>query len=97
MDINITDEEKCINLLCPFPDSWDRLVLAIGSNTTTLVQEDVVYSLFSDEMRRKKMEGSTKDAMVVRGQPIEKDKGRFSDRNFKSKGRSKSSVQLMRR
>jgi hypothetical protein len=33
-------------LLCSFPDSWDSLVMAIGSNTTTLVLEDVVASLF---------------------------------------------------
>jgi hypothetical protein len=37
------------------------------------------------------MEGSTKDGLVVRGRPIDRDKGRFSSRNFKSKGRSKSS------
>jgi hypothetical protein len=39
------------------------------------------------------MEGSTKDALVVRGRPIDRDKGRFSGRKFKSKGRSKSLVQ----
>jgi hypothetical protein len=38
-------------------------------------------------MRRKKMEGSTKDALVVRGQPIDRDKGKLSGRNPKSKGR----------
>jgi hypothetical protein len=52
VDINITDEEKCINLLCPFPDSWDSLVMAIGSNTTTLVLEDMVDSLLYKEMKR---------------------------------------------
>jgi hypothetical protein len=90
VDIKITEEEKCIILLCSFPDSWDSLVMAIGSNTTTLVLEDVVASLLSEEMRRKNMEGSTKDALVVRGRPIERDKGKFSGRNSKSKGRSKS-------
>jgi hypothetical protein len=40
------------------------------------------------------MDGSTKDALVVRGRPIDRDKGRFSGTNFKSKGRSKSPVQL---
>jgi hypothetical protein len=51
--------------------------MAIGSNTTTLVLEDVVSSLLSEEMRRKNMEGSTKYALVVRGRPIDRDKGRF--------------------
>jgi hypothetical protein len=69
--------------------------VAIGSNTTTLALEDVVASMMLEEMRRKNMEGSTKYALVVRGRPIDRDKGRFFGRNFKSKGRSKSSVQLM--
>jgi len=37
VDIKIIDEEKCINLLCYFPDSRDSLVMVIGSNTTTLI------------------------------------------------------------
>ena len=45
LDINITNEEKCISLLCYFLDSWDNLVVAIGSYTTTLVLEDMVASL----------------------------------------------------
>jgi hypothetical protein len=97
VDIKITEEEKCISLLCSFPDSWDSLVMAIGSNTTTLVLEDVVASLLSEEMRRKNMEGSTKDALVVRGRPVDRDKGKFSGRKSKSKGRSKSLVQSTRR
>jgi hypothetical protein len=45
----------------------DSLVMAIGSNTTTLMLEDVVGSMLSKEMRRKNVEGLTKDALVVRG------------------------------
>jgi hypothetical protein len=45
VDIKITNEEKCIILLCSFPDSWDILVVAIGSNITTLVLEVVVASM----------------------------------------------------
>jgi hypothetical protein len=74
VDIKITEEEKCIILLCSFPNSWDNLVVAIGSNTTTLALEDVVSSLLSEEMRRKNMEGSTKYALVVRGRPVDRDK-----------------------
>ena len=92
VDIKITEEEKCISLLCSLPDSWDSLVVAIGSNTTTLVIEDVVASLLSKEMRRKNMKGLTKDDLMVRGQPVDRDKEKFSHRNSKSKGRYKSSV-----
>jgi hypothetical protein len=35
--IKITGEDKCIILLCSFPNSQDSLVMAIGSNTTALV------------------------------------------------------------
>jgi hypothetical protein len=71
--------------------------VAIGSDTTTLVLEDVVASLLSEEMRRKNMERSTKDSLVVRGRSVDRDKGKFSGRKSKLKGRSKSPVQSTRR
>jgi hypothetical protein len=48
----IAEEDKCITLLCSLPDSWDNLVVAIGSTTqSTLKYEDVVSSLLSEVMR----------------------------------------------
>jgi hypothetical protein len=44
-------------------------------------------------MRGNNMEGSTKDALVVRGRPIDREKEKFSSRKSKSKGRYKSQVQ----
>ena len=41
VDIKISDEDKCISLLCSLPDSWDSMVIAIGSNTTTLNFDDM--------------------------------------------------------
>ena len=89
MDIKVLEEEKCISMLCSFPDSWDGLVVAIGSNLATLSFEYVVASLFSEEMRRKNMEGSTKDELLVRvGRIVDKSK----EKSFRgrSRGRSKS-------
>jgi hypothetical protein len=57
IEIKISDEDKCIILLCSLPDSWDSLVVAIGSNTTSLKFDEVVSSLLLEEMRRKNMEG----------------------------------------
>jgi hypothetical protein len=67
VDIKISDEDKCISLLCSLPDSWDSLVVAIGSNTSSLKFEEVVSSLLSEEMRRKNMEGHNTDALFARG------------------------------
>ena len=36
VDIKISDEDKCISLLCSPLDSWDSLVTAIGSNAISL-------------------------------------------------------------
>jgi len=56
VDIKIIEEKKCIILLCSFLDYWDKLVVAIGSNATTLALEDMVAYLLSEEMKRKNKE-----------------------------------------
>jgi hypothetical protein len=66
VEIKILDEDKCISLLCSLPDSCDSLVVAIGSNTTALNFDEVVSSLFLEEMRRKNMEGQSTDALFAR-------------------------------
>ena len=33
VDIKMKEEDKCITLLCSLPNSWDNLVVAIGSST----------------------------------------------------------------
>jgi hypothetical protein len=54
----IAEEYECITFLCSFPNSWDNLVVAIGSTTqSTFKYEDVVASLLSEEMRWKIMDG----------------------------------------
>jgi len=56
IDIKVSDEDKCISLLCSLTDSWDSLVITIGSNATTLQFDEIVSSLLREEMRRKNME-----------------------------------------
>ena len=51
VDIKISDEDKCIILLCSLPDSWDSIVIAIGSNTTTLIFYDIISALLLEETR----------------------------------------------
>jgi hypothetical protein len=58
VNITIAEVDKCITLLCSLRDSWDNLVVAIGSTTqSTLKYEDVVSSLLSGYMRWKRMDG----------------------------------------
>jgi hypothetical protein len=78
VEIKISDEDKCINLLCSLLDSWDSLVVAIGSNTTTLKFDEVVSSLLSEEMRQKNMEGQSTDALFARGCSQERNRSKFS-------------------
>jgi hypothetical protein len=90
VEIKISDEDKCISLLFSLPDSWDSLVVAIGSNTTTLSFDDVVSSLLSEEMRWKNMEGQSTDALFARGRSQDRNRSKSSSGRSKSKGRSKS-------
>ena len=88
--IKISDEDKCISLLCSLPDSWDSLVIAIGSNTTTLNFDDIVSALMSEEMRRRNMEGQNGDALSVQGRSQNINKNKVLSGRSKSRGRSKS-------
>eukprot|EP00253_Pinus_taeda_P001977 PITA_01977 len=56
VDIKILDEDKCLSLLCSLPDSWDSLVIAIGSDAIALQFDEIVSFLLTEEMRRKNME-----------------------------------------
>eukprot|EP00253_Pinus_taeda_P025246 PITA_25246 len=65
IDIKISDEDKCISLLCSLPDLWDSLVIVIGSNATVLHFDEIVSPLLMEEMRQKNMENQNGDALSV--------------------------------
>jgi hypothetical protein len=90
IEIKISDEDKCISLLCFLLDSWDSLVVSIGSNTTVLKFDEVVSSFLSEEMRRKNMEGHRTYAFFARGRSQERNRSNSSSGRCKSKGISKS-------
>jgi hypothetical protein len=98
VNITIAEEDKCISLLCSFTDSWDNLVVAIGSTTqSTLKYEDVVSSLSSEEMRWKIMDSHSIDALFVRGHTQDRNLGKPSRGRSKSTGRSKSPRKSLRK
>jgi hypothetical protein len=98
VNITIAEEDKCITLLCSLPDSWDNLVVAIGSTTqSTLKYEDVVSSLLSEEMRRKSMDSHSTDVLFIRGRTQDKNLGKPSGGRSKSTGRSKSPGKSLRK
>eukprot|EP00253_Pinus_taeda_P033884 PITA_33884 len=68
VDIKILNEEKCTSLLCSLPDSWDSLVIAIGSNATALHFDEIVSSFLTEEMRQKNIESQNGDSLSVQGQ-----------------------------
>ena len=75
----MAEEDKCVTLLCSLPDSWDNLIVAIGSaSQTTLKFDEIVSSLLSEEMRRKTMDNHSMDALSVRGRPQERNKNKGS-------------------
>jgi hypothetical protein len=98
VNITIAEEDKCITLLCYSPDSWDNLVIAIGSTTQSrLKYEDVVSSLIFEEMRQKNMDGHSIDALFVRGCTQDKNPGKSSRGRSKSIGRSNSPRKSLRK
>jgi hypothetical protein len=90
VEIKIVYEDKCISLLCSLLNSWNNLVVAIGSNTNALKFDEVVSSLLSEEMRQNNMEGQSTDTLFSRGHSQERNRSKFSSGRYKSKGRSKS-------
>ena len=90
VDIKISYEDKCISLLCSLPNSWDSLVIAIGSNTTALQFDEIVSSLLMEEMRLKNMESQNGDALSIRGRSQNKNRNNSSSGTSKYRGRSKS-------
>jgi hypothetical protein len=98
VNIMIAEEDKCITLLCYLSDSWDNMVVAIGSTTqSTLKYEDVVASLLSEEMRQKIMDGHNTNALFVRG--CTQDRNPSKPLGWRSKyiGRSKSPGKALRK
>jgi hypothetical protein len=98
VNITIAEEDKCITLLCSLPDSWDNLVVAIGSTTqSTLKYEDVVSSLLSEVMRQKSMDSHSTDALFVRGRTQDRNPGKPLGWRSNSTGRSKSPGKSLRK
>ena len=77
--------------MCSLPDSWDNLIVSIGSSIqVTLKFDEIVSSLLSEEMRQKNMDNHSMDSLSIKGHPQERNQNKGSSGRSKSKGRSKS-------
>lgn len=85
----IDEQDHYMLLLCSFSNSWDHLVMAIGSSTSTFKMDEVVASLLFEEMQKKSFE-MAKEALAVCGRPKERGKKKDKQSKSKSSGRSKS-------
>ena len=95
VDIKMEEEDKRITLLCSLPNSWDNMVVAIGSSTkSTLKFEDVVAFLLLEEIRRKSMENHSTDALSMRLGHI-KERGKSTGGRPKYRGRYKSLQEIL--
>ena len=84
--VKIEEEDQCMTPLCSLPNSWDHILMALGSTIITFRMDDVVSSLLSKETWRKSSD-SAKEALFVHGRS--NDRGKQND-NKSGKGRSKS-------
>ncbi|KAJ0085618.1 hypothetical protein Patl1_08247 [Pistacia atlantica] len=90
VDVQVTESEKVVTLLCSLPDTWDNLIVAIGGGGLTQMSwESVCSTLLAEDMRRRGSEGSSRDALTARGRNLDRNSNKFGDRG-KSRGRSKS-------
>lgn len=65
-DINISNEDKYICLLCSLLDPWDSLVFFIRSNETTLKFDEIISSFLSQKMTQKNIESLKIDTLFIR-------------------------------
>jgi hypothetical protein len=79
VNITLSKEYKCITLLCYFLDSWDNLVVTIGSTT-----QPAFLSFLSKEMRWKRMDSHSTNSLFVRVHPKERDTNKSLGGRYKS-------------
>jgi hypothetical protein len=74
------------------------MVVAIDSTTqSTLMYEDVVLSLLSEEMRQKSMDSHSTNSLFVRGHTQDRNPSKISGGRSKSTGRYKSPGKYLRK
>ena len=62
--VSVSEEERCMLLLCSLLHSWDHLVMAIGITTTQLKIDEVVATHLLEEIQRKSFEVA-KEALIT--------------------------------
>ncbi|KAJ0076673.1 hypothetical protein Patl1_35991 [Pistacia atlantica] len=86
VDVQLTEFEKVVTLLCSLPDTWDNLIVAIGGGGLTQMSwESVCSTLLAEDMRRRGSEGSSRDALTARGRNLDRNSNKSGDRGKSNK------------
>ena len=92
--VNFDDEVRALLILCSFPESWNRLVMAVINSvpsSNTLNFDDVVGVILSEDMRRKRTCETSRNALTMENKGRKRERGRSpGNHNKYRKGRSKS-------
>jgi len=90
--LDFKDETKAILILCFLLEIWNKLVVVMSkstSNAKTLTFEDMVNTILSEDMRRKKICETQRMTLMVENRETSREKKKSPHRG-KSKGISKS-------
>ena len=88
--LSLNDEARACLLLSSLPDSWNTLVVSLGTSTPEgkVILAKIINSLFNEEIQRNDFLGNDTHALIMKNGGQSKSRGPF--RHNKSRDKSKS-------
>ncbi|KAJ0097402.1 hypothetical protein Patl1_27922 [Pistacia atlantica] len=81
VDVQLTEADKVVTLLCSLPNTWNNLIVVIGGGGLTQMSwESVCSTLLAKDMRRRGSEGLYRDALIARGRNLDRNSNKSRDR-----------------
>ena len=82
--VNFDDEVRDLLILCSFPESWNNLATTVSNffpSSNTLMFDDVVGVILSEEMRRKNTGETSGNALTMESRGRQNERGRSSKKS----------------